>query len=80
MSPEQAEGREVARRATSSAWAPYWPSPLPAKRRSAAGSAPTLAYRAVYRQVNLDRVPAELRGLIECCLAKDPASGPPHAI
>jgi eukaryotic-like serine/threonine-protein kinase len=40
------------------------------------GSAPTLAYRAVYRQVNLDRVPAEVRGLIDRCLAKDPGQRP----
>jgi eukaryotic-like serine/threonine-protein kinase len=40
------------------------------------GSAPTLAYRAVYREVNLDRVPAEVRGLIQRCLAKDPGQRP----
>jgi len=40
------------------------------------GSAPTLAYRAVCRQVNLDRVPAEVRGLIGRCLAKDPGQRP----
>ena len=40
------------------------------------GSSPELAYRLVYSQPNLDPMPAELRPLVELCLAKDPGQRP----
>jgi len=40
------------------------------------GSAPTMAYRVVYHEPSLDRVPVEIRGLIQRCLAKDPTRRP----
>jgi serine/threonine protein kinase len=76
MSPEQVEGREVGAASdifslgTVLAYAATGEAPF------GNGSAPTLAYRAVYHEVNLDRVPAEVRGLIQRCLAKDPGQRP----
>ena len=40
------------------------------------GSSPELAYRLVYRPPDLGRLPAELRPLVERCLAKDPGERP----
>src|SRR5580693_5537905 len=40
------------------------------------GSSPELAYRLVYSQPNLDRLPAELHSLVGHCLAKEPADRP----
>jgi eukaryotic-like serine/threonine-protein kinase len=76
MSPEQVEGREVGAASdifslgTVLAYAASGEAPF------GSGSAPTLAYRAVHREVNLDRVPTEVRGLIQRCLAKDPGQRP----
>ena len=40
------------------------------------GSRPELAYRLVYSPPSLDRLPAQLRPLVERCLAKDPRERP----
>jgi serine/threonine protein kinase len=40
------------------------------------GSSPELAYRLVYGTPGLDQLPAELRPLVEQCLAKDPGRRP----
>ena len=40
------------------------------------GPTPALLYRVVHDQPNLGGVPAELRGLVAACLAKDPAERP----
>ncbi len=40
------------------------------------GSRPELAYRLVYSPPSLDRLPAQLRPLVERCLAKDPCERP----
>jgi len=40
------------------------------------GSRPELAYRLVYSPPSLDRLPAQLRPLVEHCLAKDPRERP----
>ncbi|MGH3202738.1 MAG: protein kinase domain-containing protein [Streptosporangiaceae bacterium] len=76
MSPEQVEGREVGPASDIFSLGAVLAFAATGEAPFGNGSAPTLAYRAVYRQVNLDRVPAEIRGLIDRCLAKDPGQRP----
>jgi eukaryotic-like serine/threonine-protein kinase len=76
MSPEQVEGREVGPPSDIFSLGAVLAFAATGEAPFGHGSAPTLAYRAVYRQVNLDRVPAEVRGLIQRCLAKDPGQRP----
>ena len=76
MSPEQVEGREVGAASDIFSLGAVLAFAATGEAPFGSGSAPTLAYRAVYRQVNLDRVPAEVRGLIQRCLAKNPAQRP----
>src|SRR5580700_8766764 len=76
MSPEQLEGREVGPASDIFSLGAVLAFAATGEAPFGNGSAPTLAYRAVYRQVNLDRVPAEVRGLIDRCLAKDPGQRP----
>ena len=76
MSPEQAEGREagppsdVFSLGTVLAFAATGQGPF------GSGSTPALVYRVVYGDPQLDLVPAEVRPLIDRCLAKDPARRP----
>ena len=76
MSPEQVEGREVGSPSDIFSLGAVLAFAATGEAPFGSGSAPTLAYRAVYRQVNLDRVPTEVRGLIQRCLAKDPGQRP----
>jgi eukaryotic-like serine/threonine-protein kinase len=76
MSPEQVEGREVGPASDIFSLGAVLAFAATGEAPFGSGSAPTLAYRAVYREVNLDRVPAEVRGLIQRCLAKDPGQRP----
>ena len=76
MSPEQVEGREVGAASDIFSLGAVLAFAATGEAPFGSGSAPTLAYRAVYRQVNLDRVPAEVRTLIQRCLAKDPGQRP----
>jgi eukaryotic-like serine/threonine-protein kinase len=76
MSPEQVEGREVGPASDIFSLGAVLAFAATGEAPFGSGSAPTLAYRAVYRQVNLDRVPAEVRGLIDRCLTKDPGQRP----
>jgi eukaryotic-like serine/threonine-protein kinase len=76
MSPEQIEGREVGSASDIFSLGAVLAFAATGEAPFGSGSAPTLAHRAVYRQVNLDRVPAEARGLIQRCLAKDPGQRP----
>ncbi|HWN59677.1 MAG TPA: serine/threonine-protein kinase, partial [Streptosporangiaceae bacterium] len=76
MSPEQVEGRAVGPASDIFSLGAVLAFAATGEAPFGNGSAPTLAYRAVYRQVNLDRVPAEVRGLIDRCLAKDPGQRP----
>ncbi len=76
MSPEQVEGREVGTASDIFSLGAVLAFAATGEAPFGSGSAPTLAYRAVYRQVNLDRVPAEVRGLIDRCLTKDPGRRP----
>jgi eukaryotic-like serine/threonine-protein kinase len=76
MSPEQVEGREVGPPSDIFSLGAVLAFAATGESPFGSGSAPTLAYRAVHRQANLDRVPAEVRGLIQRCLAKDPGQRP----
>jgi eukaryotic-like serine/threonine-protein kinase len=76
MSPEQVEGREVGSPSDVFSLGAVLAFAATGEAPFGSGSAPTLAYRAVYRQVNLDSVPTEVRGLIQRCLAKDPGQRP----
>jgi eukaryotic-like serine/threonine-protein kinase len=76
MSPEQVEGREVGPPSDIFSLGAVLAFAATGEAPFGSGSAPTLAYRAVYREVNLDRVPAEVRGLIQRCLTKDPGQRP----
>jgi eukaryotic-like serine/threonine-protein kinase len=76
MSPEQVEGREVGPASDIFSLGAVLAFAATGEAPFGSGSAPTLAYRAVYHEVNLDRVPAEVRGLIQRCLAKDPGQRP----
>jgi eukaryotic-like serine/threonine-protein kinase len=76
MSPEQIEGREVGPSSDIFSLGAVLAFAATGEAPFGSGSAPTLAYRVVYREASLDRVPAEVRGLIQRCLAKDPAQRP----
>src|SRR5580658_3845135 len=76
MSPEQVEGREVGSASDIFSLGAVLAFAASGEALFGSGSAPTLAYRAVYREANLDRVPVEVRGLIQRCLAKDPGQRP----
>jgi eukaryotic-like serine/threonine-protein kinase len=76
MSPEQVEGREVGPPSDIFSLGAVLAFAATGEAPFGSGSAPALAYRAVYHEVNLDRVPAEVRGLIQRCLAKDPGQRP----
>ena len=76
MSPEQVEGREVGPPSDIFSLGAVLAFAATGEAPFGSGSAPTLAYRAVYREVNLDGVPGEVRGLIQRCLAKDPGQRP----
>jgi eukaryotic-like serine/threonine-protein kinase len=76
MSPEQVEGREVGPPSDIFSLGAVLAFAATGEAPFGHGSAPTLAYRAVYREVDLDRMPAEVRGLIQRCLAKDPRQRP----
>jgi eukaryotic-like serine/threonine-protein kinase len=79
MSPEQAEGRPVGPASDIFGLGAILAFAATGEAPFGIGSAPTLAYRAVHDPVNLDRVPAEVRALIDRCLAKDPARRPTAA-
>jgi eukaryotic-like serine/threonine-protein kinase len=76
MSPEQAEGRPVGPASDIFGLGAILAFAATGEAPFGIGSAPTLAYRAVHDPVNLDRVPAEVRALIDRCLAKDPGRRP----
>src|SRR5580698_396841 len=79
MSPEQAEGRPVGPASDIFGLGAILAFAATGEAPFGTGSAPTLAYRAVHDPANLDRVPAEVRALIDRCLAKDPARRPTAA-
>ena len=79
MSPEQASGRPVGPASDIFALGAILAFAATGQAPFGAGSAPTLAYRAVHDQPDLDRVPAEVRALIDRCMAKDPDDRPTAA-
>ena len=79
MSPEQAEGREVGPPSDIFSLGAVLAFAGTGEGPFGSGSTPALVYRVVYRPPNLDRLPAEVRPLIERCLAKDPAQRPTAA-
>jgi eukaryotic-like serine/threonine-protein kinase len=76
MSPEQAEGREVGPSSDVFSLGAVLAFAATGEGPFGSGSTPALVYRVVYRPASLDQVPAEVRALIERCLAKDPRQRP----
>ena len=76
MSPEQAEGRQVGPSSDVFSLGAVLAFAATGHGPFGSGSTPALVYRVVYRPASLDQVPAEVRALIERCLAKDPRQRP----
>jgi serine/threonine protein kinase len=76
MSPEQAEGREVGPPSDVFSLGAVLAFAATGQGPFGSGSTPALVYRVVYCAPQLDLVPAEVRPLIDRCLAKDPARRP----
>jgi serine/threonine protein kinase len=76
MSPEQALGEDVGPPSDVFSLGAVLAFATTGKGPFGEGSSPALAYRLVYTQPSLDQVPAELRSLVERCLAKDPSHRP----
>ncbi len=76
MSPEQAEGREVGPPSDVFSLGAALAFAATGQGPFGSGSTPAVVYRVVYCAPQLDLVPAEVRPLIDRCLAKDPARRP----
>ena len=76
MSPEQAEGREVGPPSDIFSLGAVLAFAASGQGPFGTGLTPALVYRAVHSVPSLDLVPAEVRPLVERCLAKDPARRP----
>jgi eukaryotic-like serine/threonine-protein kinase len=76
MSPEQAEGREVGPPSDIFSLGAVLAFAATGKGPFGSGSTPALVCRAVYQPASLENVPAEVRALIERCLAKHPGERP----
>ena len=76
MSPEQAEGREVGPPSDIFGLGAVLAFAATGAGPFGGGSTPALVYRVVHSPASLDHVPAEVRPLIERCLAKDPGQRP----
>ncbi len=79
MSPEQAEGRLVGPPSDVFSLGAVLAFAASGQGPFGTGSTPALVYRVVHSLPNLDYLPAEVRPLIERCLAKDPAQRPTAA-
>ena len=79
MSPEQAEGREVGPPSDIFSLGAVLAFAATGQGPFGTGSTPALVYRVVHSPPNLDHLPAEVRPLVERCLAKDPAQRPTAA-
>jgi serine/threonine protein kinase len=76
MSPEQAKGEDVGPPSDVFSLGAVLAFATTGQGPFGAGSGPALAYRLVYSQPSLDEMPAELRPLVERCLAKNPGDRP----
>jgi serine/threonine protein kinase len=76
MSPEQAEGRDVGPAGDIFSLGAVLAFAATGVGPFGAGSTPALVYRALFEPASLDHVPAEVRGLVDRCLAKDPGQRP----
>ncbi|HXW45346.1 MAG TPA: serine/threonine-protein kinase, partial [Streptosporangiaceae bacterium] len=76
MSPEQAEGHKVGPPTDIFSLGGVLAFAASGRSPFGAGSPSALLYRVVYGTAALGHVPAELRPLIERCLAKDPSARP----
>ena len=76
MSPEQADGREVGPASDIFSLGAVLTFAATGQGPFGAGSNMTLVHRLVSGQAALDRVPAEVRPLVERCLAADPRERP----
>src|SRR6266571_1832727 len=76
MSPEQAEGREVGPPSDIFSLGAVLAFAATGQGPFGSGSTPALVYRVVHSSPQLDLVPAEVRPLVERCLAKDPGGRP----
>jgi serine/threonine protein kinase len=76
MSPEQAEGREIGPPSDIFSLGAVLAFAATGKGPFGGGSTPALVYRVVCQPASLDDVPAEVRALIERCLAKHPGERP----
>ncbi|HEX5298704.1 MAG TPA: serine/threonine-protein kinase [Streptosporangiaceae bacterium] len=79
MSPEQAEGGEVGPSSDIFSLGAVLAFAATGRGPFGSGSTPALVYRVVHDVPQLDLVPAEIRPLIERCLAKDPDGRPTAA-
>ena len=79
MSPEQAEGGEVGPPSDIFSLGSVLAFAATGQGPFGTGSTAALVYRVVHGSPNLDRLSAELRPLIEHCLAKDPGQRPTAA-
>jgi len=76
MSPEQAEGGEVGPPTDIFSLGAVLAYAATGEGPFGTGSTPALVYRVVHNPASLDHVPAEVRPLIDRCLAKDPGQRP----
>jgi serine/threonine protein kinase len=76
MSPEQAMGGDIGPPSDVFSLGAVLAFAVTGQGPFGEGSSPELAYRLVYSEPNLDRLPAELRALVRHCLAKEPSERP----
>jgi hypothetical protein len=79
MSPEQAAGGDVGRASDIFSLGTVLVFAATGAGPFGTGSSDALLYRVVHNPPDLERVPDEVRPLVERCLAKDPASRPSAA-
>jgi eukaryotic-like serine/threonine-protein kinase len=79
MSPEQAEGRPVGPPSDIFSLGAVLAFAATGHGPFGTGSTPALVYRVVHSPPNLDPLPAQIRPLVERCLAKNPAQRPTAA-